>query len=178
MVTPNSDKSAWWVKDDYSREEIDQLVQWGIEHFWTQNHQMADLVAPGGYNIMVRGEDCYVYDIEGNKYIDAMAGLFLKSIGHGHPEVASAVAEQMSTLAYTNSGAYSSVPGILWGTLPPTNTRSIFSGTRWLSTSGPPAVSAFAPRHPMDTACDVSRRPGGAACITAAWGWWNMRAMP
>ena len=113
MVTPNPDKSAWWIKDDYSREEIDQLVQWGLDHFWTQNHQMADLVAPGGYNIMVRGDGCYVYDIEGNKYIDAMAGLFLKAIGHNHPEIASAVAEQMTTLAYTNSGAYSSVPGIL-----------------------------------------------------------------
>ena len=113
MVTPDSSKAAWWIKDNYSREEIDQLVQWGLEHFWTQNHQMADLVAPGGYNIMVRGEDCYVYDIEGNKYIDAMGGLFLKNIGHSHPEIAAAVAEQMTTLAYTNSGAYSSVPGIL-----------------------------------------------------------------
>ncbi len=62
---------------------------------------------------MVKGEGCYLYDIEGNKYIDAMAGLFLKNIGHHHPEVASAVAEQMAALAYTNSGAYSSVPGIL-----------------------------------------------------------------
>ncbi len=113
MVTPDSSKSAWWLKDNYSREEIDQLVQWGLEHFWTQNHQMADLVAPGGYNIMVRGEGCYVYDIEGNKYIDAMGGLFLKNIGHSHPEIAAAVAEQMTALAYTNSGAYSSIPGIL-----------------------------------------------------------------
>ena len=85
MVTPNTDKHAWWIKDSYSREEIDQLVQWGLDHFWTQNHQMADLVAPGGYNIMMRGEGCYVYDIEGNRYIDAMAGLFLKNIGHSPP---------------------------------------------------------------------------------------------
>jgi adenosylmethionine-8-amino-7-oxononanoate aminotransferase len=113
MVTPNPAKEAWWIKDSYSREEIDQLVQWGLEHFWTQNHQMADLVAPGGYNIMVRGEGCYVYDIEGNKYIDAMAGLYLKNIGHSRPEIAGAVAEQMTALAYTNSGAYSSIPGIL-----------------------------------------------------------------
>jgi hypothetical protein len=48
MVTPNPDMSAWWIKDSYPREEIDQLVQWGLDHFWTQNHQMADLVAPGG----------------------------------------------------------------------------------------------------------------------------------
>ena len=113
MVTPVPNKDAWWIKDSYSRAEIDQLVEWGQQHFWTQSHQMADLVAPGGYNIMVRGEGCYVYDIEGNKYIDAMAGLYLKNIGHHHPEVAQAVSEQMQALAYTNSGAYSSVPGIL-----------------------------------------------------------------
>ena len=113
MVTPDTDKSAWWIKDSYGREEIDQLVEWGLDHFWTQSHQMADLVAPGGYNIMVRGDDCYIYDIEGKRYIDGMAGLFLKNIGHNHPEVASAVAEQMTTLAYTNSGSYSSIPGIL-----------------------------------------------------------------
>ena len=113
MVTPNTDKNAWWIKDTYSRAEIDHLVQSGLEHFWIQNHQMADLVAPGGYNIMVRGDGCYVYDIEGNRYIDAMGGLFLKNIGHNRPEVANAVAEQMTALAYSNSGAYSSVPGVL-----------------------------------------------------------------
>lgn len=113
MVTPNMDKNAWWIKDEYSSEEVNQLVQWGLEHFWIQNHQMADLVAPGGYNIMVRGEGCYIFDIEGNRYIDGMAGLYLKNIGHSRPEVAQAVADQMTTLAYINSGAYSSIPGIL-----------------------------------------------------------------
>jgi adenosylmethionine-8-amino-7-oxononanoate aminotransferase len=113
MVNPNPDNNAWWIKDSYSREEIDQLVKWGLEHFWMQSHQMADLVAPGGYNIMVKGDDCYIYDIEGKKYIDAMGGLLLKNIGHNRPEVADAVAEQMKTLAYSNSGSYSTIPGIL-----------------------------------------------------------------
>ena len=113
MVQPDSNKSAWWIKDSYSEGEIDQLVQWGLEHFWMQNHQMADLVAPGGYSIMTRGEGNYVYDIQGRKYIDGMAGLFLKNIGHRWPEIAEAVSEQMTTLAYANSGAYSTVPGIL-----------------------------------------------------------------
>ena len=113
MVQPDSSKSAWWIKDSYSDDEIDQLVQWGLEHFWMQNHQMADLVTPGGYSIMTRGEGNYVYDIQGRKYIDGMAGLFLKNIGHRWPEIAEAVSEQMTTLAYANSGAYSTVPGIL-----------------------------------------------------------------
>ena len=113
MVQPDSSKSAWWIKDSYSEGEIDQLVQWGLEHFWMQNHQMADLVTPGGYSIMTRGEGNYVYDIQGRKYIDGMAGLFLKNIGHRWPEIAEAVSQQMTTLAYANSGAYSTVPGIL-----------------------------------------------------------------
>ncbi len=113
MVHPNPDKSAWWIKETYDQEEIDQLVQYGLEHFWLQNHQMADLRAPGGYGIMVRGDGCFVFDIEGKRYIDGMAGLYLKNIGHNRPEVAQAVYEQMTTLAYANSGAYSNVPGIL-----------------------------------------------------------------
>lgn len=113
MVQPDSSKSAWWIKGSYSDSEIDQLVQWGLEHFWMQNHQMADLVSPGGYSIMTRGEGNYVYDIQGRKYIDGMAGLFLKNIGHRWPEIGEAVSEQMTTLAYANSGAYSTVPGIL-----------------------------------------------------------------
>ncbi len=113
MVQPVEDKVAWWIKDSYSEEEISQLVEWGLEHFWTQNHQMADLTSPGAYSIMTRGEGCYIYDIYGNQYIDAMAGLFLKNIGHRRPEVAQAVQEQMLELSYANSGAYSIVPGIL-----------------------------------------------------------------
>ena len=77
MLQPNPSKSAWWNKDSYSETEIVQLVEWGLEHFWMQNHQMADLVAPGAYSIMIRGEGCYIYDIHGNKYIDGMAGLYL-----------------------------------------------------------------------------------------------------
>ena len=73
MVQPNPDKSAWWIKDSYSGEEVEQLVEWGLEHFWMQNHQMADLAGPGGYRIMTHGDGCYIYDIHGNKYIDGMA---------------------------------------------------------------------------------------------------------
>ena len=74
MVQPNPSKSAWWIKDSYTEDEIEQLVQWDLDHLWMQNHQMADLVAPGRYNIMTRGEGLHVYDIQGNRYIDGMAG--------------------------------------------------------------------------------------------------------
>lgn len=113
MVQPNQDKAAWWIKDDYTPEEMEQLVLWGLEHYWTQNHSMADLTLSTGYSIMTHGEGIYIYDIHGKKYIDGMAGLFLKNIGHRWPEIATAVYEQMTTLAYANSGSSSTVPGIL-----------------------------------------------------------------
>ena len=113
MVQPNPDKSAWWIKDSYSEQEVEQLVDWWRQHFWLQNHQTADIATPGGPHIMVRGEGCYLYDIDNKKYIDGMAGLFLKNIGHRWPEVAAAVSEQMTALAYVNSGAYASIPAIL-----------------------------------------------------------------
>ena len=50
---------------------------------------------------------------QGKKYIDGIAALFLKHIGHRWPEIAAAVYEQMTTLAYANSGSSSTVPGIL-----------------------------------------------------------------
>ena len=113
MIEYNDRSSAWWIKDSYSEKEIQELVQWGLNHFWMQNHQMADLVAPDGYRVMVKGRGCHIYDINGHRYIDGLAGLFLKNIGHYWPEVAEAVREQMLTLTYANSGAYSTIPGIL-----------------------------------------------------------------
>ena len=114
MVQPNPEKSAWWIKDSYSQQEVDQLVDWWREHVWIQNHGLAaDIWAPGGSQIIVRGEGCYIYDIQGKRYIDGMAGLFLKNIGHQWPEIAAAVSEQMTALSYANSGAYSTIPAIL-----------------------------------------------------------------
>ena len=79
MIEP-TDRAAWWIKEQYTRDEITSLVEKGLDHFWVQNHQRADLVAQDGYNIMVRGDGCYVWDIEGNRYIDALGGLLLKNI--------------------------------------------------------------------------------------------------
>lgn len=133
MIEPVPGKAAWWIKDEYSVEEIDQLVKWGLEHYWMQSQQMADVVGEGSSHLMVKGDGCYIYDINGVRYIDGMAGLFLKNIGHRWPEVSQAVQEQMDTLTYVNSGAYSTVPGILLAKklaelAPGTLSRTFFCG--------------------------------------------------
>ncbi len=49
--------------------------------------------------VLARGDGCRVWDERGNEYLDATAGLWFASVGHGREEIASAVSEQLRTLA-------------------------------------------------------------------------------
>ena len=50
--------------------------------------------------IITNGEGCYVWDDQGNRYLDGLAGLFVTQVGHGRTELAQAAYEQSSQLAY------------------------------------------------------------------------------
>ena len=50
--------------------------------------------------VIERGEGCYVWDTEGNEYLDALAGLFCTNIGHGRSDLTAAAAKQMDKLAF------------------------------------------------------------------------------
>ncbi|HEY1653988.1 MAG TPA: aminotransferase class III-fold pyridoxal phosphate-dependent enzyme [Candidatus Tumulicola sp.] len=53
---------------------------------------------------IVRGEGVYLYDTDGKRYLDFSAGLVAVNLGHGHPEVAEAIAAQARQLAYAAPG--------------------------------------------------------------------------
>src|ERR1700739_18679 len=48
--------------------------------------------------VIVRGEDVWVWDSDGRRYLDATASLWYANVGHGRPEIAAAVAQQMARL--------------------------------------------------------------------------------
>jgi len=52
--------------------------------------------------IISRGEGCYIWDVDGNKYLDAMAGLWCVNIGYGNEQMAEAVKEQIQKLSYAH----------------------------------------------------------------------------
>jgi len=54
--------------------------------------------AASSFTTMVRGEGALVWDVDGRRYIDAMASLWHCNIGHGRAEVAEAVAVQIGAL--------------------------------------------------------------------------------
>jgi putrescine aminotransferase len=60
-------------------------------------------LAKRGTRILTRGEGCYVWDAEGNKLLDAFAGLWCVNVGYGRKELGAVAAKQMEQLAYYNS---------------------------------------------------------------------------
>jgi len=51
----------------------------------------------------VRGEGAWLYDEAGKAYLDAVAGVAVCVLGHGHPRFADALAEQARTLVHTSN---------------------------------------------------------------------------
>jgi len=52
---------------------------------------------------MVRGEGARVWDSDGRAYLDALAGIAVCALGHAHPAVAEAVADQARTLVHVSN---------------------------------------------------------------------------
>lgn len=50
-----------------------------------------------------RGEGCHVWDFTGRKFLDFGAGIAVCSLGHAHPEVGAAIAEQAAKLVHTSN---------------------------------------------------------------------------
>ena len=62
--------------------------------------------------ILVEGKGVMVKDIDGNEYLDALAGLWLVNVGHGRREIGEAMARQAGTLAYASSTQATTIPAI------------------------------------------------------------------
>jgi predicted acetylornithine/succinylornithine family transaminase len=53
--------------------------------------------------VLVEGKRCRVKDVEGKSYLDLCAGIAVVSVGHGHPRLAQAIAEQAGRLIHTSN---------------------------------------------------------------------------
>ena len=58
----------------------------------------------------LRGEGAYLYGEQGEKYLDFAAGIAVNALGHGHPKLVKAIADQAATLMHV-SNLYGSPQG-------------------------------------------------------------------
>ncbi len=53
--------------------------------------------------LFARGEGAYVWDSEGTKYLDFLAGIAVNALGHAHPVFVEAISAQAATLAHVSN---------------------------------------------------------------------------
>ncbi|OJX95570.1 MAG: acetylornithine transaminase [Micrococcales bacterium 73-15] len=89
--------------------------------------------------VLVRGEGAYVWDADGNRYLDLLAGIAVNALGHAHPTLVSAIAAQLGTLGHVSN--FFATPtqvalaelllelSVVEGAQPPAGTRVFFTNS-------------------------------------------------
>ena len=71
---------------------------------WTERYRGAVMNTFGDpQRVLVRGEGSTVWDVDGNHYLDLLAGIAVNALGHAHPAIVEAVTEQLGTLGHVSN---------------------------------------------------------------------------
>jgi adenosylmethionine-8-amino-7-oxononanoate aminotransferase len=92
---------------DYDTQEIRRK---DLDHHVHPFTDFAEFKEKGSL-VVAEAEGAYIYDSEGNQYLDGIAGLWCVNVGYGRDEIAQAMADQARRMVYYSSfGAHTSIP--------------------------------------------------------------------
>ena len=91
----------------YTGEDIENLNSIASDHLFMHAMQTNDW-KKSGLQMYKDGQGCWVTDLEDNKFLDMMGGLWYKSSGYGQQEIADSAYKQLSELS--SPPAYSTTP--------------------------------------------------------------------
>ncbi|HFD16678.1 MAG TPA: aminotransferase class III-fold pyridoxal phosphate-dependent enzyme, partial [Rhodospirillales bacterium] len=86
-----------------------RLRELDIRHHLHPFTTFAEL-AKTGSRIITRAEGCHLWDAEGNRILDGMAGLWCVNVGYGRTRLAEVAREQMAELPYYNTFFQTATP--------------------------------------------------------------------
>lgn len=78
----------------------DSLATRARDHLWMHFTRHSVFYEGGHVPVIVKGKGCYVWDDQGRRYFDGLAGLFVVQLGHGRTDLAAAAAAQAEELAF------------------------------------------------------------------------------
>ena len=103
----------------FTREGIGTMIEASCRRGGARMTTFDDIVALDAEHVMqtygrqpvafVRGEGVRLWDSEGKEYLDFLGGLAVTSLGHAHPAVADALADQARTLLHVSNLYYNDV---------------------------------------------------------------------
>jgi acetylornithine/N-succinyldiaminopimelate aminotransferase len=107
--------------------------------------------------VLTRGQGCYVWDADGNRYLDLLAGIAVNALGHGHPAVVDALCRQAASLIHVSN--FFATPA------------QIELAERLLTVAGAPAGSAVffanSGTEAIEAGLKLSRRTGRTGLLAA-----------
>ena len=107
--------------------------------------------------VLTRGQGCYVWDADGNRYLDLLAGIAVNALGHGHPAVVDALCRQAASLIHVSN--FFATPA------------QIELAERLLTVAGAPAGSAVffanSGTEAIEAGLKLSRRTGRTELLAA-----------
>jgi adenosylmethionine-8-amino-7-oxononanoate aminotransferase len=83
-----------------------ELQELARRHLWMHFTRMGSFDHEHEVPIIVRGDGCYVWDINGNRYLDGLSALFCVNSGHGRTELGDAAAAQVRELDFVTIWSY------------------------------------------------------------------------
>lgn len=63
--------------------------------------------------VLHKGKGCHVYDVNGTRYLDFIAGIGVNALGHAHPRIVKVIREQAALLIHTSNLYYNEYQGPL-----------------------------------------------------------------
>ncbi|HWC21154.1 MAG TPA: acetylornithine transaminase [Flexivirga sp.] len=125
---------------------------------WLQRYSDSVLGVFGSPPIVLdHGDGCYVWDVDGRRYLDLIGGIAVNALGHGHPALVAAVSKQVAEAVHI-SNLFTS-PG------------QIRLAERLLEVSGAPEGSRVffgnSGAEAMEAAIKLSRRTGRTGIVAA-----------
>ncbi|MDP9189445.1 MAG: aspartate aminotransferase family protein [Actinomycetota bacterium] len=75
-------------------------------HLWMHFTRMGGYDADHPIPIIAKGEGAYVWDTDGNRYLDGLSALFCVNAGHGREEIGEAMAAQVRELDFVTNWSY------------------------------------------------------------------------
>ena len=114
----------------YDTEDLWRKDRVHFIHPWTDFSSFKE----EGSLVIAESEGCYVFDSDGNKYLDGIGGLWCVNIGYGNDEMAQAIADQARRMTYYSTFGHLTTPpaaelAAKLAELTPASLNHIFFGT-------------------------------------------------
>jgi adenosylmethionine-8-amino-7-oxononanoate transaminase len=106
-----------------------ELADWDRQHYWHAFTQMQEYQSL----VIERAKGVWLYDNNGNRYLDGISSMWCNLFGHRHPVIDAAITEQLGLVAHVTSLGMASIPAVKLATrlaqLAPRNLNHVFFGS-------------------------------------------------